>query len=170
MEKIGKTDDLFARAIAAEKAARDFYKGLSQLFSHVPEARLIWDKMMRDEDYHASELQKIRNSLTDEQLNKPADRSLCDKLTEEAESFSAEFALEKVRTLDDAIDLAYELEYSEVNTVFQAIIREFVSSETRTNFVLSLVKEHVSRLEEFSRIIPSPEGRSRLCAVHTSNG
>ncbi|HYA31764.1 MAG TPA: hypothetical protein VED67_03320 [Thermodesulfovibrionales bacterium] len=169
MEKISRTDDLFAGAIAAENAAKDFYKSLSLIFSHVPEASLIWERMMKDEDFHSRELQAIRNTLSDEQLSKPLDQSIADKVSAEMNNLPAKVALNKVKTLNDALDLAYELEYSEVNAVFQVIIREFVSSESRAKFVLSLVREHVSRLEEFSRMIPSTEERRKLLAVHIRN-
>lgn len=166
MEKITTTYDLFARAIAAEKAAKDFYDGLSHIFSHVPEASLLWKQMKDDEDLHARELEDIRNGLTAEQLSSPADRSLAGEATAELRNFSGKLALRGIETLDDALDRAYELEYSEINTAFQAMVKEFVSSEARVKFILSLVEEHVSRLEEFSRIIPHEESWKKISALH----
>lgn len=166
MKRIDTTYDLFAQAIAAEKDAKDFYEGLSQIFSHIPEVSLVWKRMRDDEDLHARELQDIRNGLDAEQLNSPADRSLAGKASTEIRKFSGKSALNRIGTLDDALDLAYELEYSEINTVFQAIVKEFVSSEARMKFVLSLIGEHVSRLEEFSRIIPDEEGRRKVSTLH----
>ena len=169
MERICRICDLYASAIAAENAAKDFYRGLSHIFSHIPEVSLIWKRMMEDEDFHVRELQDIKNSLTEEELTKPMEHAVSHKVSVEIKNFSEKFALEKIVTLDDALDLAYELEYSEVNTVFQTLIREFVSSEARAKFVLSLVREHVTRLEEFSRMIPSAEKRRNLLAVHIAN-
>lgn len=160
------TDDLFANAIAAEYAAKHFYEGLSHIFSHIPEVSLIWREMMDDEDIHAHELQDIRNTLTPELLGKPAERSLAVKVIAEVEKLDGKFDIKKVRTIDDAMDLAYELEYSEVNTLFRTMVKEFVSSQTRSKFVSSLIEEHVARLEELLKVIPAEEDRGKLSAVH----
>jgi rubrerythrin len=158
--------DLFALATAAEKAAMDFYSELWRMFSHVPQVGLFWEDMMRDEALHARELQEIRNTLTDERLSRPADPSVVAKARSELERFSRKLALTPVETLDDAYEIAYELESSEINAVLQAIISEFVSSEVRTNFVLSLIREHVSKLEDFSKSVVGADERRNILAMH----
>lgn len=163
----GKTvSDLFDLACQAERAAADFYYRLSNLFSHVPEVRKFWKMMMQDEFIHAAELTAIRNGMTELQLERPADQATMDKLVEEVSRFAPKFDLKDVETLDDAYEIAYDLEYSEVNTVFKAIVSEYVSSEDRIRFVLAQNGEHVSRLEAFSKSIADPAER---CAIRALN-
>jgi rubrerythrin len=158
--------ELFALAISAEEAAMNFYSELSLIFSHVTPASLFWEKMTRDEVLHLRELEYIRDAFTDQQLTSPPDRSLITKARKELDRFSAKFDTKAIKTLDDAFEIAYELEYSEVNTVFQAIVSEFVSSGVRSQFVLSLLGEHVSRLEDFSRAGFDSDIRKNILARH----
>jgi len=158
--------ELFTLAIEAEKAAMNFYSDLSLIFSHVPQVGLFWEKMAKDEVIHARELEDIRSMLTYQQLTMPSNSSLITKARRELGRFSAKFDIKSIKTLDDAYDIAYELEYSEVNTVFQAIVSEFVSSDIRSKFVLSLLREHVSRLEDFSRTGFNPDNRENIRARH----
>ncbi len=156
--------DLFTIAIAAERAAKNFYKGLARSFSYVPPVSLFWEDMMRDEAFHIQELIDIRNMLSDEQLFEPADQSLINKAKNEQKRFAEKFDLKAVVTLDDAYEIAYELEYSEVNMVFRAMVGKFVSSKDRSKFVLSQVRDHVSRLEDFSKTIANAEKRRDILA------
>jgi rubrerythrin len=158
--------DLFTIAAAAERAAMNFYKGLARSFSYVPQVSLFWEDMMRDEAFHIQELMDIRNMLTDEQLFEPADRSIIIKEKNELERLAEKFDLKAVVTLDDAYEIAYELEYSEVNMVFRAMVSKFVSSETRSKFVLSQVRDHVAKLEDFSKSIANLENRRNILARH----
>ncbi len=122
--------------------------------------------MMRDEASHVQQLMEIRNTLSDEQLFEPADRSIVSKAKHELERFEEKFDIKNIATLDDAYEIAYELEYSEVNMVFRAIVSQFVSSAARAKFVLSQVREHVSKLEEFSKSMAAAENRRIILARH----
>jgi rubrerythrin len=169
MKNIDRTSDLFTIAIAAENAAMHFYRGLSRLFSHVPEVSLFWQGMMNDEALHAQALKDIRNRMTAEQLNLPADRSLISKARRELQEFAGKCDLAAVGTLDDAYEIAYDLEYSEVNAVFQAIIGESVPSDVRLKFVTQ-IREHVSKLEDFSKTIVNAERMKTITAGHRRHG
>ncbi len=158
--------DLFDAAIAAEEAAAFFYKGLFRIFSHVGPVGLFWKEMMMDEVMHARELQDIKKTLTGEQLNSPAKQALIDRARAELKRFSGKFNIPSIKTLDDAYEIAYELEYSEVNKVFLAILSEFVSDDTREKFVLDMVNMHVSRLDAFSKTISDPDSRKKIFALH----
>ena len=166
MTQVDTIFELFSTAIAAERAAMNFYKGLARSFSHVPQVSLFWEDIMRDEAFHIQELMDIRNALPDEQLFEPADHALVSKAKNELKRFAEKFDLTAVVTLEDAYEIAYELEYSEVNMVFRAMVSKFVSSEDRSKFVLSQVRDHVSRLEDFSKSIVNPENRRDILARH----
>ncbi len=164
MKPVDTILDLFVLAIAAEKAAMNFYKGLARSFSHLPEAAHFWEDLSRDEALHMQELIEIRNTLSENQLGETADPWLVEKAQNELKRFTEKFDLKAVVTLDDAYDIAYELEYSEVNEVFQALVNRYVSSDTRTSFVLSHIREHVSKLEDFSKRIADAETRRTILA------
>jgi hypothetical protein len=57
--------------------------------------------------------------------------------------------LSSVNTLDDAYEIAYWFEYSEVNTAFEVILSRFVPSDTRKDFVMDLISEHLAKLHSF---------------------
>jgi rubrerythrin len=165
MKKTERISDLFALAITAENAAMNFYRGLSLIFSHVSPASLFWEDMMNDEALHARELRNIRERLTEDQLNMPADRTLIMKAEKELEVFSGKFNLSAISTLDDAYEIAYDLEYSEVNAVFQAIVGEFVSAEVRLRYVTQ-VREHVAKIEDFPKTVVDLERMRKIPADH----
>ena len=138
---------LFEMAIAAEKEARIFYRGLTKKFQHVPMAANVWRGMMQDEVMHFEELQKIHATLTEEQLRAPVDQSIMWK-AESVREFSAENSLNQIETLGEAFQTAHELEHSEVNTVFEFIMTEFVDREDQRAFVASQLREHLAKLDE----------------------
>lgn len=162
--------DLFDLACQTERAAAEFYRGLSGLFSYLPEVRKFWETMMKDELSHARQLTEIRNLLTGQQLKSPADPAVMDKLAEEVSTFSPKFDLNEIESLDDAYEIAYDLEYSEVNAVFKAIVSEYVPSGERVRFVLQQNMEHVSRLEAFSKSVAGPDERQSIMAVRPEKG
>lgn len=166
MSPLDTTSDLFALAIAAEKAAMTFYQGLALSFLKLPEAAQFWEDLSRDEALHMQQLIEIRDTLSEIQLGETADPSLVETAQNELKRFAEKFDLKAVITLDDAYDIAYELEYSEVNEVFQALVSRYVSSDTRTCFVLSHIREHVSKLEDFSKRIADAETRRTILARH----
>lgn len=153
MKNINTIDDLFATAIDAEATVKCFYSRLANLFVHLPEVSRLWKMMMDDEDFHARELKDIKGRLTAEQLNKAAVPQIAALMDAAMEDLTGKLDINNIKTLDDAVETAYELEFSEINTVFHAITKEYASSETRANFVLSMVREHVSRLEELSKVL-----------------
>jgi hypothetical protein len=124
---------------------------------------------MNDEALHAKALQDIRDTLAAEQLDLPADRSLILKARRELQDFAVKCDFAAIRTLDDAYEIAYDLEYSEVNAVFQAIIGESVPSDVRLKFVTQ-IREHVSKLEDFSKTIADAERMRTITAVHRRRG
>ncbi len=158
--------DLFTLAIAAEDAALAFYRELARSFSSVPEVSRFWEDMMRDEAFHIQELTDIRNRLSDQQLREPADPSIMKKAKDGLQRFGEKLDLKNVTTLDDAYEIACELEYSEINVVVQAMITKLVPFAVKSDFILSQIREHVSKLDDFSKSISDPERRTAILARH----
>ena len=61
--------------------------------------------------------------------------------------FSAQDGLNAAQTLEQAYELAHELEHSEVNTVFEFILSEYMEQDAQRDFVTAQLKQHAARLE-----------------------
>ncbi len=140
--------DLLLLAISAEESARVFYSELSRMFKHMPDVSARWKELSHDEVLHKNGLEEIFSQLSEAELSAPAP-GILQKLKETLKDSSLEDKLSSVETLDDAFEIAYRLEYSEVNTAFEIIMSRFVTSAVRQNFVMDLVGEHVAKLQGF---------------------
>lgn len=148
MNETGTVKDLLVLSISAEESARAFYSELSKMFGFMPDISARWKELMNDEDLHKTSLEKILRQLSEEELSSPAP-DILQKLRGTLSGNSLEDKLNSVKTLDDAYDIAYWLEYSEVNTAFEVILSRFVTSAERQGFVIDLIDEHVARLRGF---------------------
>ncbi|MEE8168382.1 MAG: hypothetical protein V3T58_05875 [Candidatus Hydrothermarchaeales archaeon] len=143
-----RNEELFKLAITAEKTVRDFYLNLIKKFSELNEVSEFWKGMVRDEIQHIQELSSIHSSLTMDQLFAPADPAL----VEEARKFlkfSFKDELKSIETLEDAYQVTHKLEYSEINTVYNFLLMEFVSSDEKKKFAMTQLKNHLKKIDEF---------------------
>jgi rubrerythrin len=139
---------LLGMAITAENATEKLYLGLAQKFSHLPQVADFWQAMMQDEIAHARGLEKIRNTLTPEQLRGPVDPLILQQAQRIAR-LPVEQNLKSIATLEDAYQLTHDLENSELNTVFEFIVSEFMAEESVKELVMSQLREHIARLSKF---------------------
>lgn len=151
------TDHLFDLAIATEEEARGFYRELARKFRHLPEVASIWEDLRTDEDTHIQALLDVRSGLTPEQLQAPVDTDVMWK-AQAMQDFSVEKGLEASETLTDAYQIAHDLEHSEVNTVFEFIMLEFVDQEEQRTFVASQLREHLAKLERMRDLLGRVSG------------
>jgi len=141
-------DELFKRAIKIERKAGDIYKELSNLFSHIPEVSALWKGLAEDETLHMNTLQDIHKSLTQEQLSSPSDEQIWENVVKIQYLLDKDL-LGQIKNLDDAYELAHELEFSEVNAIFKFLTIDLVPSEERKEFVMSEIKQHQQKLLDF---------------------
>jgi len=164
MQKTNTVSDIFRIAISLEKKAESFYLGLSNKFSDHPEVSEFWKDMMKDEILHARSLQKSLDSLTEEQCRIPVDAASTNYSDDELQRYLSLCDLQKVKTLDDAYDAAYNLEFSEINSKVKSLLKKFMKSDEMIHFILSVLEHHVSKLEEFSKSFGDEEARKRVLA------
>jgi len=148
---------------AIEKEMVTFYCRLRQIFSHVPEAEEFWIKLRDDEINHIIQLDRIKNSLSSDQLSALADESMIEK----AERVLRELISrrwEEITNFDDAFELANEWENSEVNQVFIFLAEKYISSADRKMFIEAIVNEHLEKLISLPGSIDTPEARKRIPA------
>ena len=156
---------IFARAIGFEYKAADIFKEFSKLFSHIQEISSFWQELAEDEIQHAETLQNIRKSLTSEQLLSPCDKEISMKV-DITQCMLTAVSIASIRNLDDAYELAHELEFSEVNTIFKLMTTEFIHSQERRQFIVSQISEHQQKLVDFTHNFGDRDWRKEVIINH----
>ncbi len=136
---------LLKLAIAAERASEALYRGLETRFAHHPQAADFWGRYAREEAGHTRWLERLQGSLSAEQLSAPADPTML-RDVHKALQFSVEHALKGVRNLEDAYQLASEVESAETNAVFEFIITNFATDERTAPFLRAQLSGHVDQI------------------------
>ena len=136
-------------AIEAENSSHEIYLQLSKMFTHVPDVSKFWQNLVYNETKHAYTLLKVQTSLSDEQLATAADQQLMDSVTS-VTSLLNKVSLGTVETLDDAYEIAHEIEYSEVNHIFKCLAGNFITREDEKRIVLNEIHEHQQKLTYFT--------------------
>ena len=141
---------LFELAINWETQAHDLYVNFANLFNHEPKVSAFWIRLSQDESRHIDvlkdtlEMMPKENLLTEVGIEQWNSVSRVERLMKDA-------SMSKVKTLDDAYELAHQLEISEVNTLFKFLVNNYFPDERGQKFILSEVSEHVERLTRFGR-------------------
>jgi hypothetical protein len=138
-------NQLFDLAIAAERAAEGVYRRLQAMFAPHPDVVRFWSDYAMAEDSHAQWLERIRGSVDAEQLAAPADPHTV-RSAQALLRFPVEQALQGINTLDDAYQLASEMESGETNVVFDFLIGHFASDSQAQGFMRSQLKDHISKI------------------------
>jgi Rubrerythrin len=155
---------LFDLAIAGEKASAEFYDGLAGKFRHNPEVCAFWKTMAADERQHVRILGNIHKSLTSAQLAVPADQPVIQSAIENSR-VQIRDVLGMVRNLNDAYILAHLWENSEINGVFEFIVRKFIPFADDGRNVRLQIINHTNRLMMFSQAFGEAEVRKEIMAV-----
>ncbi len=155
---------LFELAIAGEKAAAEFYDGLAGKFRHNPDVFGFWNTMAADERQHIRILENIRKSLTSAQLAAPADESIFQTAVENSQ-VQIKDVLGMVRNLNDAYIIAHLWENSEINKVFEFIVRKFLPFADDGRNVRLQIINHTNRLMMFSQAFGEAEIRKEIRAA-----
>ena len=163
----GTVEDLFERSIAAEEAAQALYQALAERFAHAPEAAAYWADLAEDERAHIEAIETLFDVLSPAERQAEADPEAFWK-AEELASFSLEESLRSIETLEEAYQLAHDLEYSEVNTVFEFILMTYWDDEERRRFARSQLREHVGKLANAPGKMGNSYWRQSVTARHGS--
>jgi rubrerythrin len=137
--------EVFDLAIATERALERLYLGLEARFVRHEDVAAFWKHYALEEAGHARLLRSLRDRLDPEQLAAPADPDVA----AEARALlrlKPEEAMARVKTLDEAYELANELEHSETNAIFEVLLTSFSEEKQGQSFMRSQLHDHVSRL------------------------
>jgi rubrerythrin len=148
MEYTGTVGDLFEYAIALEKAAETLYKELVNRFAHYSDVAAFWRSYAEEEKGHASYLERIKADVDVNRLSRQADNSMLHKV-QACLTKASPARLANIKTLEDAYQLASELENSETNAIFEFMIVNFSTDELAQahKFLRTQLSTHIARLE-----------------------
>jgi rubrerythrin len=158
MIKITTLNDLFEFAKGVERYAQEVYAEFARMFSGHPEAACIFTALAEDEKMHELELEKTRSGLAEEQLDQPGEPELVHK-AKYLQDCSVQKTLLSIHSLNDAIEVAQNLENSEVNQLFRLLATKSINNEIRKQFVDKVISQHLARLREFSGLAFTPDVR-----------
>ena len=162
MEKTNKA--LFDSAISIELDAGRIYKDFERYFSHESEISAFWAGLSDDESNHAEILRDTRDSIPLDILETEAKPAMWENIS------SVSQLLEKninavIETLDDAYELAHQIEASEVGAIFKFLTLEFFSSPVREAFITSEIMDHQGKLVSFTKRFGPRSWRKEILAV-----
>jgi rubrerythrin len=146
--EIPTIDELFSCAINLEKNTEQLYRKMGKLFSHDYAVAQFWSHYADEERGHALYLQHIKDGMDPGRLSLAADREIMMNAQNCLFRISRK-EVDHIQNLEDAYELATELENAETNTIFEFIITNFSADELSKSrkFLRAQLNEHIVRLE-----------------------
>jgi hypothetical protein len=141
---------LFEHAISWETRARDLFADFVNLFSHEPKVSSFWIQLSKDESGHIGVLKDILGKMPTAKRLMTVSNEQRNSVTQ-VEELIKEASMRKVLTLDDAYELAHQIETSEVNALFKMLVTDYLPDEEGHKFILSEVTEHIEKLMRFGK-------------------
>jgi hypothetical protein len=154
-------ENLLEYAIEIEYKAAHAYGTLSKLFPQVPGLTAFWQGLKEDELEHANILHETRNLMTPEQLLQDPGRKTWEDMGN-LQLMLTKDLLAAVNTLEDAYQLAYDLEFSEVNTIFQFLTVECIPLGKTKQLINSMINRHLKKVSDFSRTFGDKDWRKGI--------
>ena len=152
---------LIETAIDVELQIASLYEAFSDMFPQVPGLAAFWNSMKRDEMEHVTILEETRGLLTSEKLSAEAPSKTWDDIFG-VQSMLKQNQLETIHTLDDAYELAHEIESSEANAILELLSFEAFARAKRRQLVHLIIDHHLEKLTDFSRSFGDRESRKRV--------
>lgn len=141
--------NMFDDAIAIEMIAAKIYNDFQTMFGYMDDIAEFWEGMKDDEIKHAEILRDTRDSLAHDVLESQADPLVWENLLS-VKMKLMHYKKEDIHNLNDAYELAHQLESSEVNSIFKFLYLEYFSTSLRQAFILSEIQNHQNKLMLFS--------------------
>ena len=155
---------LLELAINWETQAQDLYAKFAKLFNHEPKVSAFWKQLSKDESRHRKVLKDFLNEIPREKLLAEMGNEQRNSVIR-VEGLIKEAGSSKIETLEDAYELAHQLETSEINTLFKMLVNEYLPDEEGYKFILSDVNEHIEMLMKFGKeYTQSQRRRINVCS------
>ena len=156
MAQLMSLAELIDAAISAEDAARKVYLGFTHKFFSRPDVADFWQSMADDEGDHARILSDFRIHIFEEDLRMPIDARLAEQ-ARELNKLDVRQLVNSIQNLDEAYEIAYKLESSEVNTLFNFLTIRCLPIEESHEIISVTMDRHLLRLARFTRTFGDAE-------------
>ena len=136
--------ELIDLAIEAEESAEQLYREMARKFAHHEEAANFWQRYAGVEAEHAQWLRRIQKTVSPRRLSAPIDF----QVFQDAQKLQqiVPKTLQGIDNLENAYQLAHELEHSEVNAVFEVLVTNLSEDDEAGKFLRAQLREHVAML------------------------
>lgn len=172
MDKIETVAQLFEYAIELEKAAETLYRQLGELFVDYPNVVSFWKHYADEEKGHALYLERVREAMEPETLSQAADKDIIQQARQCLSTIS-QVRLEDIYNLEDAYQLATELENSETNAIFEFVFMNFSADELAKSrqFLRAQLTTHIAKLrDEFPSEYQTSASRRKVSVRRNRGG
>ncbi len=141
------------------------YKQFAVFFANEPQIRCFWAELAGEEKLHAKILRDIQKAISSEHLCELPNNHLFQDI-QMATIFLDKCHPETVRTLDDAYEMAHEIEFSEINPIFKLLACSFIQKETRKKTLIAQLSNHQNKLSKFTNTFGDKNFRKEIIAKH----
>ncbi len=145
MSNAASVADLIELAIRLENANEALYQGFAMKFAAYPAVAAFWRRYAAEEIGHARWLERLRKASASEHLAMETDPIMLRTAIKLSE-FPVDNALKNIKHLEDAYELALEVENSETNAIFEFLFVNYYADTEAVTFLRSQLREHVARL------------------------
>ena len=158
--KANQAGELLELSIGFEQNARELYKRWSELFTAVPDVAAFWSEYASDEAVHARLLEELRLRLSPEQLA----TNIENEMVGDTKRLLAYLKKEQnIEDLEQAFHFANMIEASEINPLFELIMKTFEPDKKATTLLHMQLSEHIGKLTyKFPKRFSSPELRQAV--------
>jgi len=156
MAQLMSLAELIDAAISSEVAARKVYLGFTHKFFSRPDVADFWQSMADDEGDHARILSDLHIHIFEEDLRMPIDARLAEQ-ARELNKLDVRQLVNSIQNLDEAYEIAYKLESSEVNTLFNFLTIRCLPIEESYEIISATMDRHLLRLARFTRTFGDAE-------------
>ncbi len=156
--------DLFELSIKVEKMAVAIYRQMAAMFADKKPVADFFASLANDELVHVALLRESLEGLREQQLHVSAPQEMIQKIIILNKKMSV-INYDEIRNLDDAYELAHEIEHSEINAIFLYLTIESVPMERRKALYNKIIDEHLNKLSAFSGNYGDREWRKTVIPV-----
>ena len=132
---------LFASSIDIELRAAAIYLAFARFFPSVPGLANFWMGMHEDELGHARTLEEIRCALPSAALQNAAPAEMWQNVQSTRKLMNKD-PVGSVHSLDDAYELAHELEFSEINVLFNFLTSDVMTFGQQADITYANIVKH----------------------------
>jgi len=154
----GTKKELFHLAINIEGILADAYAYIAEGFHHLPWISHFWQELSQDELHHKTALTLMMERQSPKELNDMIDPRLF-IILHDAHRSSLPARWHRIKDLNEAYELANELEHSEFNSVFAFLMQGTAPTPERKAFIMKEIQCHLNKLLEFGKASGPPSNR-----------